>query len=143
VFAAHRTRVGGAALVALCAGLAGCGGAIKDEELRRGVETLQSDAAEGALLARGVAQNRTRSTFVRVHARALSEDADHEAEKLHDADARPELLRQKTDAVRLATDVSDALGKLIIEPGDEAAGRKAEHDLNALAQQAKTLADHL
>ena len=107
------------------------------------METLQSDAAEAALLARGVAQDRTRASFVRVHARALADDADHEAEKLHDADARPGLARQKAQAVRLAGDISDTLGDLVVEPGDEQNGRRAEHQLNQLAAQAKGLADHL
>src|SRR5215208_6514539 len=73
-------------LVIVCA-LAGCGGPVQREELGRGIDSLRSIAAEGSVLARGVADNRTRSAFVRVQTRALSDDADHEAEKLNDAQA--------------------------------------------------------
>ena len=59
-------------LAGAAASLAGCGGPITPGELSRSIQTLESSAAEGALLADGVARDRTTATFVRVHARDLS-----------------------------------------------------------------------
>jgi hypothetical protein len=123
--------------------VAGCGGPIQRDELGRGVKTLASDAADGALLARGVAQDRTRSPFVRVHASELADDADHEAEKLHDAESNPPLTAKKQKAVVLAQRISDALGRLQIAPGDERVGRTTELQLNGLTRAANDLADSL
>jgi hypothetical protein len=129
--------------VALVVLASGCGGPIQREELARGIETLRSTAAEGSIVARGVAQDRTRSTFVRVQARTLAESADHEAEKLHDAEANAPLSGKKAKAVVLAGRISNALGELQLAPGDEAIGRTAELQLNGLARQARDLAESL
>src|SRR5947207_11293608 len=75
------------AVGAIAATVVGCGGPIMRDELQRGVETLGSTAEEGRLLGRDVARDRSKNTFVRVEARALADDADHEAEKLADAGA--------------------------------------------------------
>jgi hypothetical protein len=123
--------------------LAACGGPMQREELGRGIETLRSTAADGSVLARGVAKNRTRSTFVRSHARELADNADHEAEKLHDAQANPPLNEKKRKAVVLAQRISNALGELRLAPGDENQGRTAERQLDGLARQAADLADSL
>ena len=47
--------------------LAGCGGPITPGELSRSIETLESASAEGSLLAKDVAEDRSKATFVRVH----------------------------------------------------------------------------
>jgi hypothetical protein len=132
-----------AALIILVPVLAGCGGPIQREELLRGIDTLRSTAADGSLLARGVAQDRTLSTFVRAHARELTDDADHEAEKLHDAQANPPLAAKKEKAVVLAERISGAISQLRIAPGDEQRGRTAERQLDGLARQARDLAESL
>ena len=49
------------------------------------MESISSAAAEGGLLAQGVAEDRTRSTFTRVQSGDLAEQMTHEAEKLQDA----------------------------------------------------------
>jgi hypothetical protein len=113
------------------------------EELKRGVKTLASDAADGSLLARGVAQNRTRSPFVRVHAGVLADDADHEAQKLHDAEANPPVDAKKQKAIAIAQRISDVLGQLELAPGDEQVGRTSERQLDGLARAANDLADSL
>jgi hypothetical protein len=133
-------------LSAACAALAatGCGGAITPDELARSVETLESAAAEGELLADHVARDRTKSTFVRVHARELGDVVAHEAEKLSDADAdRADVAAAKTDAVDLADRIDQALGQLQTAPGDEAAGRMAAAALGRLSEDAGNLADGL
>jgi hypothetical protein len=123
--------------------VSGCGGPIQREELGRGIESLRSVAAEGSIVARGVADNRTRSTFVRVQARSLSEDADHEAEKLTDAEASAELADKKQKAVALAKRISSALGDLRTDPGNEETGRTVERQLDGLARQARDLGESL
>ena len=122
---------------------AGCVGPIRNDELQRGVETIGATAAEGALLARGAAQDRTRATFTRVHARELAESASHEAERLHDAGAEGEVTAFKADAVRLAQNVADALGELAVAPGDERLAGRLEQRLDAFSSVAARLAGEL
>jgi hypothetical protein len=125
-------------------GLSGCGGAITPDELARSIETLESTAAEGSLLADDVARDRTKATFVRVHSRDLGDVAEHEAEKLDDADADDAgVAAAKTDAVDLAGRIGEALGQLQTAPGDEAGGRTAAEALNRLSEDAGKLADGL
>src|SRR5215208_1704449 len=80
---------------------AGCGGAMQPDELKRSIGTLESSAAEGALLGGDVARDRTKATFARAHARDLGEAVDHEAEKLHDASADGRVAFRKAAAVDL------------------------------------------
>jgi hypothetical protein len=122
----------------------GCGGPITPDELSRSIGTLESTAAEGALLAKDVADDRTKATFARVHARDLGGVVDHEAEKLNDAEAdQADVAAAKSDAVDLADRIGSELGQIQIAPGDEAGGRKAEQALNRLSEDAKKLADGL
>jgi hypothetical protein len=123
--------------------LPGCGGPMKSSELKNSVGTLQSAAAEGELLAGDVARDRTRATFARGLARDLSDIADHEAEKLADATPRESIADDQAEAIRLAEDIAQALGKIQVEPGSEAAGREAENELSRLADRAMALGDSL
>lgn len=123
--------------------LGGCGGPIQPEQLRRGVETISSLAGEGALLADGVAGDRTRATFTRVQARTVADLAQHEAEKLADADADAGLRARKARAVALAQGVNDALGELEVRPGDESVGRAQARTLRRLQASADRLVDAL
>jgi hypothetical protein len=133
-----------ALLAAVVAALAGCGGPIRPEELARSVETLESAAAEGSLLADDVARNRSKATFVRVHARDLGDVVQHEAEKLQDAEAdQADVAAAKTDAVDLADRIGTALGKIQTAPGSESDGRTAADALSRLSEDAKKLADGL
>jgi hypothetical protein len=133
-----------ALLAAVVAALAGCGGPIRPEELARSVETLESAAAEGSLLADDVARNRSKATFVRVHARDLGDVVQHEAEKLQDAEAdQADVAAAKTDAVDLADRIGTALGKIQTAPGSESDGRTAADALSRLREDAKKLADGL
>lgn len=54
-----RRRIIALTVVAGAALLSGCGGAIAPDELARSIETLESTAAEGSLLAEDVAGDRT------------------------------------------------------------------------------------
>jgi hypothetical protein len=133
-----RAIVGGA-LVATALALAGCGGAIQNDELGRGIKSLGSDAAEGALVADGVVRDRTKASFVRVQSRTLADDADHEAQKLEDADAAPGNARQLERAVELAGKISTALGDLETSPRDAEAARATKAELERLSDRADRL----
>jgi hypothetical protein len=116
---------------------------MRPEELGRSVQALESAAAEGGLLAQGVARDRTKATFARAHSRDLSESVEHEAEKLSDADADGRVAVAKRRAVVLAGAISHALGMLQVEPRDEAVGLEVERTLDRLAARAGRLAEGL
>jgi hypothetical protein len=121
----------------------GCGGDIRADELSRSIDTLISSAGEGRLLAAGVAEDRTKATFVRVRARELGELTDHEGEKLSDAGSTRELAPQKDAAVSLAGEISAALGELQVSPTDQRVAERAEHNLAHLASRGERLQDSL
>jgi hypothetical protein len=131
-------------LAGAAASLAGCGGPITPAELSRSIGTLESTAAEGAFLADDVADDRTKATFARVHARDLSDVVDHEAEKLNDAQAdRADVAKAKSEAITLADKITTALGQIQTAPGSESAGRSAGGQLSKLSEDAGKLADGL
>jgi hypothetical protein len=123
--------------------VAGCGGPITGGELRRGVDTLGATAAEGRLVALGVVDDRTKTTFVRTAARDLADDAQHEAEKLTDAKAGPRTTGARDEAVRLAQDIDAALGDLEVAPADRAGAGDVARRLDELKRRADELAERL
>ena len=123
--------------------LAGCGGDMQPDELKRSIGTLESSAAEGALLADHVARDRTKATFARAHARDLGEAVDHVAEKLHDASAEGQAAVRKAAAVDLAGRISEALGQIQTAPDSESEGRSAAADLTRFGDRAGKLAEGL
>lgn len=133
----------GALLIALALATGGCGGPIEHDELERGVATLGATAAEGRLVALDVVEDRTKTTFVRVHARALADDAQHEAEKLNDAEATGALAARKAEAVRIAQEIDAALGDLRVSPSDPRVARDVERRLDRLSQRAERLGEAL
>jgi hypothetical protein len=131
------------ALLAAAVLCGGCGGPMQPDELKRSIGTLESASAEGALLANGVARDRTKVTFARVHARDLGETVDHEAEKLHDASAEGQVAVRKAAAVDLAGRISQALGQIETTPDSEQEGRSAEDALTRLGNRASRLSEGL
>jgi hypothetical protein len=126
------------------ASLGACAGPMTPDELARSIETLESAAAEGALLADDVADDRTKATFVRVHSRDLGDVVIHEAEKLNDAEAdEADVAAAKTKAIDLAGRIDAALGQLQVAPGSEADARTAAAALSRLSEDAGKLADGL
>jgi hypothetical protein len=123
-------------LVCVCAG---CGGPITDDELQRGIQTLGATASEGRLVALDAVEDRTKVTFERVELRDLGDDAEHEAEKLNDAQAQPANAAVKARAVKLAQDISSALGDLQVAPADRRIARRVQLRLDALSKQADAL----
>jgi outer membrane murein-binding lipoprotein Lpp len=140
-----RRRLVAFALFVGVAGLvSGCGGPMRPDELSRSIQTLESTAAEGAILANDVARDRTKATFARVHARDLGDVAVHEAEKLNDASAdRSDVASAKSKAIDLADKIDTALGQIQVAPGDESGARQAQTQLDKLSKQAGDLAGSL
>jgi hypothetical protein len=127
-----------AALV-LCAG---CGDLSRDE-LNRGVESLSALAAQGELVAGGVARDATKTTYARVMAKTLGGEAEHEAEKLADATPSPEVKRERNAAVQVAAEIADLFSELQTFPGDEHHGALVQHHLSEAREQADAIVERL
>jgi ABC-type sugar transport system substrate-binding protein len=112
-------------------------------ELRREVDSIGSVAAEGQLLASDVALDRTKATFVRVHAGELSSAAEDSAQKLNDADVATGLEDDTKQAIEIANEASDALGTLVVSPGDEQLARSAVAKLRDAGDRADRLSASL
>jgi hypothetical protein len=135
-------KAGAALLVlGLLASFAGGCGDLTSGELDRGIGTLESAAAEGAMVAGQVAEDRTKTTFARVRARELSDDVDHEMEKLADATPAPGQSANRDKALDLAEKVGEALNVIQIYPEDEKRAAEAESDLEGLAELLSKLED--
>lgn len=118
---------------------AGCG-SLSRGELERGVQSLGAQAATGRLLADGVARDRTKATYVRVMARTLGEQAQHEAEKLADATPANERVGALRDrAVELAGRLAEQFSQLQTFPGEERAGAEALAAMHRLQDEADAL----
>src|SRR5215210_1308492 len=129
-------------VVTCCVLLGGCG-SLSNGELARGVETLSALAAEGRLVSDGVASDRTRATYTRVHARELADDAAHEAEKLADARVQRGLEQPRDQAVAIAQRLDDTLGELETFPGGERTGVQVRDDLAGIEDEVERLTKRL
>src|SRR3954453_21493870 len=129
-----RGRLAVAALFASLA-FAGCGDLSRDE-LNRGVESLSALAAQGELIANGVARDATKFTYTRVMAKTLGGEAEHEAEKLADAEPSPEGKRERDAAVQVAGELAGLFSELQIFPGDEYHGVLVEKHMGEVKEQA-------
>lgn len=142
----ERRRLGVTALlVALGVSLisvAGCGDLSRDE-LNRGVESLSALAAQGELVANGVARDATKSTYTRVMAKTLGGEAEHEAEKLADAEPSPEMRTERRAAVQIAAELADLYSELQTFPGDERHGALIEKHMGEAKDQADALVERL
>lgn len=94
-------------------------------------------------MALDAAEDRTKVTFERVELRDLGEDAEHEAEKLNDAQPQPANAVVKARAVKLAQDISAALADLQVAPADRTIARRVQLRLDALSKQADALTSEL
>ena len=130
------------AVLVLLPFLAGCGDLSRDE-LNRGVESLSALAAQGSLLADGVARDATKSTYTRVMARTLGGEAEHEAEKLADAEPSPEVRRERRAAVQLAAELADLFSELQTFPGDEHHGELVRSEMDEVKEQADAVVERL
>jgi hypothetical protein len=134
-----------AAVVALGAFLivlSGCGDLSRDE-LNRGAESLSALAAQGQLIANGVARDATKSTYARMMAKTLGGEAEHEAEKLADAEPSPEVRKERYAAVQIAAELADLFSELQTFPGDEHHGALVEKHMGEAKDQADALVERL
>jgi hypothetical protein len=122
--------------------LSGCGDLSRDE-LNRGVESLSALAAQGELIANGVARDATKSTYTRVMAKTLGGEAEHEAEKLADAEPSPEVRRERNAAVQIAGELADLFSELQTFPGDEHHGALVEKHMADVKEQADAVVERL
>jgi hypothetical protein len=129
-------------LVAVASLMSGCGRESR-HDVRVSVEQISSISAEGALMADDLSKGRTKTTFVRVHGQDLSDQAQHEAEKLNDAPVDPDLVGRVDKAVQLAGDVGGAIDDMRTQPKDRAQARESEQKLQQWAEQARKLADSI
>lgn len=120
----------------------GCGDLSRDE-LNRGVESLSALAAQGGLIAGGVAQDETKSTYTRVMATTLGGEAQHEAEKLADAESSPEVRLERNRAVQIASELADLFSELQTYPGDEHHGAQVQRQMVKAKEQADALVERL
>jgi type VI protein secretion system component VasF len=138
---AWRGRFAVAALLALLA-FAGCGDLSRDE-LNRGVESLSALAAQGELIANGVARDATKSTYTRVMAKTLGGEAEHEAEKLADAEPSAEVKEERNAAVQIAGELADLFSELQTFPSDEHHGSLVEKHMADVKEQADAVVERL
>jgi hypothetical protein len=122
--------------------LPGCGDLSRDE-LNRGVESLSALAAQGELIANGVARDATKETYTRVMAKTLGGEAEHEAEKLADAEPSPEVTKERDAAVRIAGELADLFSELQTFPGDERRGELIERRMGRVKDQADAVVERL
>ncbi len=130
----------GIALLALP--VAGCGD-LSREELSRGVESLSALAAQGELVASGVARDATKSTYARVMSKTLGEEADHEAQKLADATPVSGVSRERDSAVEIAGELADLFSELETFPGDEHHGGLVQRHMHETKEEADALVERL
>jgi hypothetical protein len=138
---ARRVAAAAAAAVLLLAGI-GCGDFSRDE-LNRGVESLSALAAQGELIASGVARDATKTTYARVMAKTLGDEAEHEAEKLADAEPSPEVKEERNAAVQIAGELSDLFSELQTFPGDEHHGALVQDHMGEVKEQADAVVERL
>jgi hypothetical protein len=119
--------------------LAGCGGggSLSQKELQKQFEAIQSFAAEGALVAGGVADARTTEVFVRVHTQYLGEGTKKVAKQVSTAQTKPSLQDKLSAANKLALQVEAELERLHHSPGDRALARQVRRRLESYAAAAE------
>ena len=134
-------KTSAAALAALVV-LAGCGagGTLDPEALQKEAESVQSLAAEGALLARDVADGKSTVPFTRVHAGELHEQASKLEQTLSEARATPAVEGELAQTVAVIDDVVATLDQLQRAPGDSELARGAQRKLEQAAKKAERLA---
>jgi len=129
-------------VLCLAVALSGCGD-LSRGELSRGVESLSALAAQGSLVAKGVADDGTKSTYVRVMAKTLGGEAEHEAEKLADAEPEEAVAADRGKAVAVAREISELFAELQTYPGDERHGATVQAHMTAAKTKADAIAEDL
>ena len=124
-------------VVLLVAAGCGGGGSVSQKDVQKQFETIQSLAAEGALVADGAADGRTTDVFVRVHTGYLDKAARKVEGQLSSARASGAAERDRVRAARLASSVAGELARLGDDPGDRVRARRIEQQLQRDASAAE------
>jgi hypothetical protein len=121
---------------------AGCGGGgtLSRASFQKEAESIQSVAANGALLAHDAADGRTTTPFAAIHSDDLAESVAKVSKKLESAEVEPGLEQDRGRAVRLASRIEDELAHLHDDPEDRADARRVADALEELAKAAEELA---
>jgi outer membrane murein-binding lipoprotein Lpp len=137
VSAPNHTSRALAAVVGIGLLAAGCGsgGTLSAKALSQESSTVQSLAAEGALLARDSAAGRTTHVFTRVHSEYLHKAASKSAQSLQSAKTTPPLQPKLERTARVATRVSSELEQL-----GHASSAEQQRIARELERNAKALA---
>jgi hypothetical protein len=117
------------------------GGTLDAKALSQEAETVQSDAAEGALLAQEALAGRTTPTYTREHALDLSDAASGTEATLTAATTDPALEPELRQLAELAGQVTDALERLANASEDEE--RSLADELQAAAEASKRIDEGL
>jgi len=126
-------------IVALLA--AGCGSSsLTAHQLKKEIESIQSFAAEGSTLAQGAAESRSTTIFVRVHSQYLQQGAEKLGTQLDQAQVSADLEPKREQAVKLASDVQQDLGRLHRDPGNRELAHRIQLELSSAADDAEQLA---
>jgi hypothetical protein len=127
-------RTGGV-LVKLVAGLccllvvAGCESTA--DRLEINIQSLQSDATDGAVLAGEIIAGRTDANFARTHAQELQDDTTQIEKNVYD-----QRLPEYDKLQQLADDIGTALGTIAVRPDDRSVAEQAQTTLRKLADDA-------
>ncbi len=126
-------------IVALLA--AGCGSSsLTAHQLKKEIESIQSFAAEGSTVAQGAAESRSTTIFVRVHSQYLEQGAKKLGKQLDEAQVSSDLEPKREQAVKLASDVQQDLGRLHRDPGNRELAHRLQLELSSAADDAEQLA---
>jgi hypothetical protein len=120
----------------------GCGGGkLSADALSKQAESVQSVAAEGAMLARDAAAGKATGTFTHVHSSELAKTASQTVSSLESAQAEPTLEPRRRRLAGIAGDVSRDLGRL----GDasKVERRALAVELATAAERSKRLGEEL
>ena len=138
-FRRQRALVAGALAALLCTGCGG--GKLSAKALSQQAKTLQSVAAEGALLGQDAGSGKTTRTYAREQASDLYKAASQEESALRTAKTAPALEPKLRRLNTLADEASAALKRLGDASKDEQ--RRLARKLLAVAEQTKQIGDGL
>ncbi|MEP6909458.1 MAG: hypothetical protein ABI896_03385 [Actinomycetota bacterium] len=122
--------------------MAGCGGGgtLSKKELQTQAGSVESFAAEGALVAQSVEEGRATDTYVRVHTEYLGKAAAKIDATLASAHANGSLEDKRAQAAKLAALVTQELDQLHGAPGDRPLAKKLRSEFEKQAIDAGELA---
>jgi hypothetical protein len=140
---AHRLKrvLGLGLILALVGAGCGCGGRLGAKALLQQSKSLQSEAAEGALLAQDAASGKTTGIYTREHASALYRAASQIDASLKAAKTEPALEAKLRQLAILARQISADLRRLGSASEDEQ--RTLTRELHAAAQSTQRIGEGL